>query len=66
MRRLRLELGMTQERLSELTKLHRTYIGSVERGERNVSINNMERIATALQIDLHVLLQSASPAKVAI
>ena len=66
MRRLRLELGMTQERLSELTQLHRTYIGSVERGERNVSINNMERIATALQIDLHVLLQSASPAKLAI
>jgi hypothetical protein len=31
-----------------------------------VSINNMERIATALQIDLHVLLQSANPVKVAV
>jgi len=66
MRRRRLELGMTQERLSELTGLHRTYIGSVERGERNVSINNMDRIATALQTDLPVLLQSAGLVKMAV
>lgn len=52
----RLELAMSQERLAEDCGLHRTYVGSVERGERNVSIDNMERIAIALQIDVAELL----------
>ncbi len=52
MKERRTELGMSQEKLAESTGLHRTYVGSVERGERNVSIDNMERIAEALDMSL--------------
>ncbi len=52
----RTELGMSQEVLAEEAGLHRTYIGSVERGERNVSIDNMERLAKALGADIVDLL----------
>ncbi|NJR73278.1 MAG: helix-turn-helix transcriptional regulator [Scytonema sp. CRU_2_7] len=40
--------GISQERLAELAGLRRTYIGSADRGERNISIDSIERIATAL------------------
>lgn len=56
MRLRRLELDVSQESLAEACGLHRTYVGSVERGERNVSIDNMERIATALDVDVADLL----------
>jgi transcriptional regulator with XRE-family HTH domain len=56
MKRQRLERGLSQEALAELTGLHRTYIGSIERGERNVCIDNMERIALALGVDIKALL----------
>ncbi len=52
----RLKLGYSQERLAEVTNLHRTYIGSVERGERNVTIDVMEKISLALKIPLTKLL----------
>lgn len=56
MRRLRLERQLSQEGLAELSELHRTYVGSVERGERNVSIDNMERLAHALGVQLREML----------
>lgn len=48
--------GLSQEALGELADLHPTYVGSVERGERNVSIDNMERLALALGLDVVDLL----------
>lgn len=50
-RERRLELDVSQERLGELSGLHRTYIGGAERGERNVSLVNIVAIARALDID---------------
>jgi len=57
---VRLAVGFSQERLAEEAGLHRTYIGSVERAERNVSIDNMERLAAALNVDIADLLQISS------
>lgn len=58
-RQLRVLGGMSQEGLAESCALHRTYIGSVERGERNVSVQNLQRIAQALGVSAAELLRRA-------
>ncbi len=57
LRKIRLEKGLSQEALADLADLHRTYIGSVERGERNISIDNIERLAKALGCQVIDLLR---------
>lgn len=51
LRAARHEVGLSQEILADQAGLHRTYIGSVERGERNISLLNIVAIATELDID---------------
>ena len=57
LRKARQAKKLSQEDLAELSGLHRTYVGSVERAERNVSIDNMERLAVALGVALPLLLR---------
>jgi transcriptional regulator with XRE-family HTH domain len=55
-RRLRTGSGLSQEMLGERAGLHRTYVGSIERGERNVSLVNIHRLAAALGVDVPTLM----------
>jgi transcriptional regulator with XRE-family HTH domain len=55
-RNLRKEKGWTQEELARRADLHRTYIGSIERHERNVSLVNVENIARALGVQARELI----------
>jgi ribosome-binding protein aMBF1 (putative translation factor) len=57
----RLDLGMSQEALAERSGLHRTYIGSLERGERNVALLNILRLADALDMDPAELVRGLRP-----
>jgi transcriptional regulator with XRE-family HTH domain len=56
-RRLRESEGISQEELAARCGLHRTYVGSVERGERNISLRNIVRIARALRQQPGTLLE---------
>lgn len=58
-RRQRLALGLSQEELAERAGVHRTYIGMLEREEKNVTIYNIERIAEALGLEPYKLLVPA-------
>lgn len=60
LRKARLALGISQEELADRADLHRTYIGSVERGERNITIDNMEKLSKAVGKNVIELLATDS------
>lgn len=53
------DIGLSQDELGHLCGLHRTYVGSVERGERNLTLDSLMAISGALQMDPHELLERA-------
>lgn len=56
-RDLRLRQGLSQEKLAELASVHRTYVGMIERAEKNVTLTNVEKIAKALNTPLSTLFE---------
>jgi len=59
-RERRLELGLSQEGLADRTELHWSYLGQIERGQRNLTIHNVLRIAAALGLDAGELVRGLS------
>lgn len=55
MRKYRLEKHLSQEALAEKAGLHRTYISAIECGRRSIALENVQRIADALEVDTHIL-----------
>lgn len=56
LKRVRTRRGLSQEKLAELAGLHRTYVSTVERGMRNISILNIEKLARALEVPMSKLM----------
>ncbi len=64
LRELREKADVSQEKLAELAGLHRTYVSSVERGKRNISLVNIQRIADALGVEMAALMPSRASLRV--
>ncbi|HEV8064818.1 MAG TPA: helix-turn-helix transcriptional regulator [Acidimicrobiales bacterium] len=58
LRRYRIERGLSQEGFADVLGVHRTFVGGLERGERNVSLKALERYAERLGLDARTLLDS--------
>ena len=54
----RLKMGLSQEKLAARAKVHRTYIGMIERAEKNITLGNIEKIGRALKLNLDDLMQN--------
>lgn len=61
LRRLRKAKGLSQEAFADTVPIHRTYMGGLERGERNVTLRTVERIASSLGVDPAELLGKPEP-----
>lgn len=57
MRQLRLQADLSQERLALLASLDRSYLGLIERGQRNITLGNIEKISRALHVSLATLME---------
>jgi len=53
---IREQRGLSQEKLTAKASLHRAYIGQIERGEKNIGLKNLQKIANALGVSLQTLL----------
>lgn len=62
-RELRYDLDLSQEMLAERAGLHRTYVSSLERGQRNVGLDNILRLAEALEVAPSALLEPPATAE---
>lgn len=62
-RNYRTQQGLSQERLAELSGCHPTYIGQIERGEKNATLESIEKIAAALQVPLATLFEKVEPSR---
>ena len=58
---IREQRGLSQEKLAAKAGLHRAYIGQIERGEKNIGLKNLEKIAKALDVSVRVLLDVPNP-----
>lgn len=54
-KKYRIQSKLSQEKLGELTGLHRTYISDIERGLRSISLNNIEKLSKALNVEAYKL-----------
>jgi len=57
-RKIREDKGLSQEKLAALADLQRAYIGQIERGEKDIGLQNLEKIANALNVDIRVLVDN--------
>ena len=56
-REIRTERGLSQEAFADIANVHRTYIGMVERAEKNITLLNIQKLAKALKIDIKALFE---------
>ena len=56
-RHYRIKQGLSQEELGDRANLHRTYIGMIERAEKNITLKNIEKLAAALRVNISQLFK---------